>query len=358
MKKRKNKNKKTNKKRWIGGVMAFSVVVIITFTIFKSLDLYTKAYKPNVHIEDEQYTLKIKTGSSFEDVYKKLVEADILIDTADFEWMSEKMNYTSQVNPGNYVIKDGMTNRELIRMLRAGNQKPVMVMFHNIGTLNELAGVIGQQIEADSVEIIRVLYDKALISSMGFSPETVYAMFIPNTYEFFWDTDAKEFMERMKTEYDRFWNKNRTKKQENLGMSKVEVSTLASIVDAETYMNDEMPTIAGVYLNRLDQGIRLQADPTVKFAVGNIHMRRVLRKHLDIDSPYNTYRNNGLPPGPIAIPSIAAIDAVLNADDHDYIYFAAKPDFSGYHNFAKTLNEHLRNARDYQRALNRQRIYK
>jgi UPF0755 protein len=357
MKKRKKRNTKL-KKKWIGGIITFVVIVIITLIVFKGIDIYKKANVPNVRIEGEKHTIKIKTGSDYRDVYHKLVEAGILIDTADFSWMATKMNYVSQVKPGNYLIEDGMTNRELIRMLRSGNQQPVKLMFHNISTVEELAGSVANQIEADSTKIVRLLYDKNFIESYGFSPETVYALFIPNTYEFYWDTDAEEFIERMKTEHDRFWDKNRTKKLDELEMSEVQVSTLASIVDAETYMDDEMAAIAGVYLNRLEKGIRLQADPTIKFAVGNIHMRRVLRKHLNIDSPYNTYRNDGLPPGPIGIPSIAAIDAVLDAEDHEYIYFAAKPDFSGYHNFAKTLNQHLRNAREYQRALNRQRIYK
>lgn len=357
MKKRKKRNTKL-KKKWIGGIITFAVIVIITLIVFKGIDIYKKANVPNVRIEGEKHAIKIKTGSDYRDVYHKLVEAGILIDTADFSWMATKMNYVSQVKPGNYLIEDGMTNRELIRMLRSGNQQPVKLMFHNISTVEELAGSVANQLEADSTKIVRLLYDKNFIESYGFSPETVYALFIPNTYEFYWDTDAEEFIERMKTEHDRFWDKNRTKKLDELKMSEVQVSTLASIVDAETYMDDEMPAIAGVYLNRLEKGIRLQADPTIKFAVGNIYMRRVLRKHLNIDSPYNTYRNDGLPPGPIGIPSIAAIDAVLDAEDHEYIYFAAKPDFSGYHNFAKTLNQHLRNAREYQRALNRQRIYK
>jgi UPF0755 protein len=356
MKKRRNKNK-NHKGRWVKGVISLIIISLITITIYKVVDVYTMAFKPNVEL-DEYLTIKIETGDDFRDVYQQLINQDALIDTAAFSWVAEKMKYKHRIKPGNYAIQDGMTNRELIRMLRAGNQQPVKVMFHNIGTLEQLAGTISKQIEADSAAISGMLNDKQVIESYGFTTETIYAMFIPNTYEFYWDTNAEEFMDRMKSEYDNFWDKKKVKKLDDLGMTKIEVSTLASIVDAETYMSDEMPKIAGVFLNRLERGIRLQADPTVKFAVGNIHMRRVLKKHLEIDSPYNTYRIDGLPPGPISIPSIAAIDAVLNAEDHDYIFFAAKPDFSGYHNFAKTLSQHLRYAREYQRALNRQRIYK
>lgn len=355
---KKKKNKK-GKSPLVKGAIAFGIIVVLTLVIYKGIDLYNKSYEPNVRIADaEEVSLKIPTGSDFNDVYRLLTEKEILIDTADFSWMAEKMDYTISIQPGHYVIKDEMTNRDLIRMLRSGDQTPVKVMFHNIKTLESLSGTIAEQIEADSVEILHVIKDDEKIGKYDFTNETIYAMFIPNTYELYWNTNADEFLDRMHTEYDRFWTESRTKKLEALDMEKLEVSTLASIVDEETYINEEMPTIAGVFLNRLDKGIRLQADPTVKFAVGNVGMRRVLKKHLEIDSPYNTYRNAGLPPGPISVPSIAAIDAVLEAEDHDYIYFAAKPDFSGFHNFAKTLDQHLRYAREYQRALNRQRIYR
>lgn len=357
MKKRRKKQKKALDIKLGKGILAFAAIVVISFALFKAIDVFKKAYKPNVSLKNDQIIIEIPSEAGFDDVINLLIKKDILIDTTDFQWLAKKMNYHAHINPGRYLIRDGMSNRELLVMLRAGRQVPVKVMFHNIVTLEQLAGVVGEQIETDSAEIIRLLEDEDVLESYGFNRKTIYAMFIPNTYEFFWNTGAKEFLDRMKSEYDKFWNKNRAKKLENIGFNKIEASTLASIVDAETFMNDEMPTIAGVFLNRLERGIRLQADPTIKFAVGNLNMRRVLKKHLEIDSPYNTYKIDGLPPGPISVPSVAAIDAVLNSEDHDYIYFAAKPDFSGYHNFSKTLQQHLQNAREYQRALNRQRIY-
>jgi UPF0755 protein len=215
-----------------------------------------------------------------------------------------------------------------------------------------LAGRIGDQIEADSSSIVAYLTDVTNLSHLGFNAKTIPALFLPNTYEFYWNTDAEKFVEKMKGEYDKYWNEERRNKARAIGLSPVQVSILASIVDKETNKTDEMPRIAGVYLNRLRSGWLLQADPTLVFAVGDFEMKRVLNIHKEVESPYNTYKYTGLPPGPICIPSLQSINAVLNAEKHKYYYFCAKEDFSGYHNFAKTLTEHNRNAARYQRALN------
>jgi UPF0755 protein len=243
-------------------------------------------------------------------------------------------------------------------MLKLGLQKPLKLTFNNIRTPQQLAGRISQQIEADSLSILALLTSDHVASSYGFDKTTIIAMCVPNTYEFYWNTNAKGFLDKMQKEYERFWNDERKSKAFKLGLTKVEISTLASIVEEETRFNIEKPKVAGVYINRLNKGIPLQADPTVKFAVGDFALRRILTKHLEIDSPYNTYKFRGLPPGPIRCPSISSIDAVLNAEKHSYLYFCAKADFSGYHDFAKTLTEHNRNAEAYRRALNKERIYR
>ena len=241
-------------------------------------------------------------------------------------------------------------------MLRSGIQEPVQLVFNNIRTPEKLAGMIAGQIEADSLEILSLFSNTVLMEKHQFSRETIMGVFIPNTYEIYWNTSGEEFLDRMVREYRIFWNEKRLARARRIELEPMEVMTLASIVDEETFMKEEEVRIAGVYINRLNRHIRLHADPTVKFAAGDMNITRVLNKHLKIDSPYNTYRHGGLPPGPIVIPSISAIDAVLNYERHNYLYFCAKEDFSGYHNFAKTLAQHNKNARSYQNALNRRKI--
>jgi UPF0755 protein len=228
----------------------------------------------------------------------------------------------------------------------------VGVTFNNLRTREDLAGKISRYLQTDSLSIINLFYNEALIQRFGFTPQTFKAMFIPNTYEFYWTTNALGFAERMKSEYDRFWNKQRLEKAHFAGLNQVEVIILASIVQAETAKTDELSRVAGLYINRLKRGQLLQADPTVKYALGNFGLKRILNVHLEVESPYNTYKYAGLPPGPINFPEISTIDAVLNYEHHDYLYMCAKEDFSGYHNFAKTLNQHNLNALKYQKALN------
>jgi UPF0755 protein len=270
------------------------------------------------------------------------------------------MMYTTgcgNVRPGRYRIRSGMSNDRLAGMLRSGNQEPVRLVFNNIRTPAMLAGVVSEQIEADSLSILSLFSDTKLLEANQLTRETVMGIFIPNTYEIYWNTSARQFFDRMLREYRLFWNEKRLAQARRMGMEPMEVMTLASIVDEETLIPEEEARVAGVYINRLNRRMRLQADPTVKFAAGDMNMTRVLKKHLLIDSPYNTYRHGGLPPGPIVIPSISVIDAVLNYERHNYIYFCAKEDFSGYHNFAATLAQHNKNARSYQNALDRRKIF-
>lgn len=337
------------------------IVIIIGFIIGSIIIIrfYNRVYKPNVNYpgKDKSY-LYIPTGSDFNDVVKILEETKLLKNIDSFEWLALKKNYQNHVYAGRYKLDNRMNNNDLINRLRSGYQEPVRLVFNSIRTKEKLAGRISKQIEADSLSLLELFNNDSLINSFNLKPETFTCIFIPNTYEFWWNTTAEKFVDRMYKEYKRFWNDERKKKAERLNFTPEDVITLASIVDEETYYNDEMPRVAGVYINRLRKRMHLQADPTLKFAIGDFTIKRVLNTHKSIDSPYNTYKYYGLPPGPISIPSIAAIDAVLNYENHKYLYFCAKPDFSGYHNFARTLSQHNINARNYQRALNKERIWK
>ncbi len=342
-------------------IKAFIIVMIVALVTGAGFGymVWSRAFKPNVTAGDrETADIHIPTGSDMYDVFDILVNKDLITNISTLEWVALKKNYQNNVRPGYYRLKEGMSNNELINMLRSGNQVSVNLVFISQRTLEDIALLVSRQIEADSSDIMNLANDDEFIESLGFNSATLPSLFIPNTYEFYWNTSAEQFFRRMKNEYERFWNRERERKRKALDLNRLEVSTLASIVSEETVQAEEMPVIAGVFLNRIKKGMPLQADPTIKFALGDITVNRILRVHLDIDSPYNTYRNPGLPPGPIVIPPVQAIDAVLNAQEHEYIYFCAREDFSGYHRFARTLSEHNRNARLYQNALNQRRVFR
>ncbi|NMC42139.1 MAG: endolytic transglycosylase MltG, partial [Bacteroidales bacterium] len=271
---------------------------------------------------------------------------------------ARKKNYPAHIKPGRYSVKGKMSYNAFVNMLRSGRQAPVKVTFNNIRSVYELAGKVGRQIEADSSSLAGFLSYAGNYGRDGFTRENVISIFIPDTYELYWNNSAEGFYNRMLKEFNRFWNGERKQKAEALDLTPVEVSILASIVDDEVAKAEEKPRIAGVYLNRLRRGMLLQACPTIKFALNDFTITRVLKKHMEVDSPYNTYKHKGLPPGPIGCPSKEGIDAVLNAEKHDYLFFAAKADFSGYHNFSRTLTEHNRYASEYQRELDRRKIFK
>ncbi len=302
--------------------------------------------------------LYIRTGSGFQQVIDSLSRGKFLADMYSFKWVAERKGYSKRIQAGAYLLKKGLNNNQLIDMLRAGIQLPVKVTFNNIRFRDELAGRLSHYLETDSAAFLNFLNDENVAQSFGLSCESFPMLIIPNTYEFYWNTAPHDFVDRMKIEFDRFWNTTRKNKAEKLGLTQLQVVTIASIVQEESNKNDEKPRIAGVYVNRLKRGWFLQADPTIKFALGNYQIKRILSKYLTIDSPYNTYKFTGLPPGPINFPDIASIESVLNAEQHDYMYFCAKEDFSGYHNFARSLAEHNRNATKYQNALNRSKIWK
>lgn len=336
-------------------IIALSIIVAIALgvTIFS---YYLRYFGPNV-TDNEEY-LYIKTGSDFEAVYHTIKEKEIVKDTTSFYEAAQSMDYPKAVKPGKYRLEKGTSNRRFINMLKIGLQEPVMLKFKNHRLKENMAAYISTQIEADSASIVNLLDSTEYISKYGFNTDNVYSAFIPNTYEVYWNTSAEQFFERMYKEYEKFWTAARKAKAKEIGLSELQVSSLAAIVDAEALHDSEMPTIAGLYLNRYRKGIKLQADPTVIFANQDFSIRRVLNRHLVKDSPYNTYVYKGLPPGPIMMPSIKALDAVLNYKKSNYIYMCAKEDFSGYHNFAVTVAEHQANARRFQQALNERNIKK
>jgi len=311
---------------------------------------YNYAYAPNVTAQSETY-IYIPTGTSYESLLEILKSSGNVTDIESFDQVAQFKKYDNKVLPGKYKLENGMSNNELVNMLRSGRQTPVNVTFISVRSLEILAGKAAVNIEADSADIANLLKDENIAKKYGFEKQTFCSMFIPNTYEFWWNTSAEEFVQRMADEYKKFWNDDRKAKANGLGLSQSQVTTLASIVESETQKNDEKARIAGVYINRLKKDWPLQADPTVVFAAGDFSIRRILNKHLEIDSPYNTYKYKGLPPGPICIPSTRSIDAVLNYEHHNYMYFCAKEDFSGYHNFAITNAQHEANARRYHNAL-------
>lgn len=334
------------------------LIILLALGGFSGWQFYVMVYNSNVGFSENDKYFYIPTGSDFMQVSSALSENGIIQNQASFDWVSEQKNYKLNIRPGRYLLQRGMSNNDLVNLLRSGEQKPVLVTFNNVRFKEDLAGKASASIEADSVQIIELLNDREFVSKYGFNTTTFLTLFLPNTYEFYWNTSAEEFVTKMASEYKKFWTADRKQKATNLGLSQSEVSILASIVQKETNKNDEKPTVAGVYLNRLKKGMLLQADPTLVYANRDFTARRVLNRHKKIDSPYNTYKYKGLPPGPICLPSISSIDAVLNSKKHSYLFFCAKADNSGYHSFASTYKEHLRNARAFQRELNRRKVYR
>ena len=342
--------------------MKKKVIIILSglliVCLIMAVIIYRLLFGISIYPDDKGSTLFIPSESTYNQLIDT-VKANLKLEKPElFDWFAQKKNLPVSIKPGKYVIKESLSINKLINILRSGRKTPTRITFNNIRTLNQIAGKFGKQIEADSIHILNFFADESNYSADGFTRETIISIFIPDTYEFYWDTDAKELYQRMLREYKLFWNEDRLRKADEKGLSPVEVAILASIIDDEVAKKDEKPRIAGVYLNRLKRGIPLQACPTIKFALNDFTITRVLKVHLETESPYNTYKHNGFPPGPIGCPSIEGLDAVLNAEKHDYIFFAAKADFSGFHNFSRTLSEHNRYAAQYQRELNRRKIYK
>ena len=336
------------------------IIPISILSIVFIIDYYNKFYKPNTSFEDESIFLYVMEGDSlaFRDSISKYIKSE-----KTFYKAAEKLDYLENQKTGRYKISKDIGNNDIVNSLKFNNT-PVNVIFNNQERIENLAGRVSKQIYEDSASLVKAFKDKNFLSINSFNNDNVLSMFIPNSYEVYWNVKPEDFRDKMLTEYNKFWNQQRTKKAEQLGLSKLEVISLASIVQKESIKVDERPTIAGVYINRLKKRMRLQADPTVIYSIKDYYknfdtiIRRVLYRDLRLKSRYNTYRINGLPPGPIAMPDISAIDAVLDYEKHNYIFFVADPYNRGYHLFARNLSEHNRNKRVYTRWLNSRGIYR
>ncbi len=337
-----------------------AVGLIIGSMLVSSFSFYfwQVVYTPNILINKEDLVFNIPTGANFKYVQNSLYDLGIVNDLVSFSFLSKLKRYDQSIKPGSYLLQADMSNKDAINMLRSGDQVPIKLTYSNARSLEVLASKIASYLEFDSATMISNLLNSNVASSYGFTKETFMCMFLPNTYEVYITDRPVVVLDRIYSAYKLFWNPERLAKAATLNLTPEEVIVLASIVDAETNQMDEAPTVAGVYINRLTKNIKLQADPTLIFALGDYTIKRVLYKHMQVDSPYNTYKYAGLPPGPINIPSIAAIEAVLNYEKSDYLYFCANPDFTGNHIFARTLSQHNKNARLLHLALNKKKIYK
>jgi UPF0755 protein len=334
-----------------------STVRLILFLLLSILGIsfsfyaYQMVYTPNFQVDQEGKVLIIKDSATFKDLQAELHDGAFVQDLISFSFLAKIMGYDDHVKPGRYVIKKNMSNLAVIKLLRSGKQAPVRITFNNVRLMSDLAEKITRNLNMAPEEFEAALVKFSLSNPYGFTKDNVMAMFIPNTYDVYFNVTPDALIARMYKEYAGFWNEERKAKAKEVGLTPIEISVLASITQAESIREEEEPIIAGLYLNRLRKGIALQADPTLVFAVGDFSLKRVLNEHKEIDSPYNTYKYPGLPPGPINLPEIAAIDAVLNYFHSDYYYMCAKEDFSGRHNFTNSYEEHMSNAIRYQRAL-------
>ena len=339
--------KRINAKIYLWGSAAV-VLIIAGFTycyLFSGLSKSAKTEYVYIDSDDTQ-----------DSVFSKIHPIANAIPMSGFSTLARHSGYADHIRTGRYAIHPGEGALMVFRHLKNGQQTPVSLTIPEVRTIDRLAGALARKLMLDSADVAIHLSDSAYCARWGYDTATVAALFVPNTYDIYWNVGLDRLMERMEKENQKFWNDERRGKAEAMGMTPVEVTTMASIIDEETANNAEKPMIAGMYYNRLKAGMPLQADPTIKFALKDFALRRIYHKLLYIDSPYNTYRYEGLPPGPIKIASIAGIDAVLNHVEHDYLYMCAKEDFSGTHNFARTYQEHLQNAARYTKALNERGI--
>ena len=338
-------------KKFILGIIAFT----FTTTIIMGLSFYNKFFGRAIKSSG---SLFIRSTDNLSDVKTKL--SPFISNSKNFDWIAKKKNYVTPKG-GKYHLEEGMSLNELVNLLRSGNQTPIKISFNNQDTLEKLAGRISKQIEADSISLLEAMNDPDFLALNGFNKQSALGMYIPNSYELYWNTSAEKFRNRMLKEYHRFWNSSRIDKVKKLNLSKSEVLTLASIVQKETSQKTERPIVAGLYLNRLKINMPLQADPTIIYCLKQIKgqdfvVKRVLNKDLVINSPYNTYKYGGLPPGLIAMPDISSIDAVLNYEKHTYYYMCASTEKIGFHEFANSINQHNRNAQKYQKWIDKQGI--
>lgn len=327
-------------------------IIFGTFLFLIATGIYFawQIFGPTVSAPEGKY-FYIKTGSVYTDVKESLVDQKIISNIYFYDLISKQINYSTKVKAGRYEIKNGMSLYSLLRMLRSGRQSPVSLIITKLRTKEDLAQKIADNFECDSTTIMKLLYDQKILESCHTDSNTVMTVVIPNTYSILWNTSAEKIFAKLYAEKEKFWNAERIAKAKVIHMTPDQVYAMASIVEEETNAAEDKGKIASVYMNRMQKGMKLQADPTVKFAMKDFGLKRIMQKHLTYPSPFNTYQNLGLPPGPICTPSIKTIDAVLNAPQTEYIYFVAKPDFNGYSNFASSYAEHMVYAKAYQQAL-------
>ncbi|MEI7675496.1 MAG: endolytic transglycosylase MltG [Bacteroidales bacterium] len=331
--------------------------LIVRIVVALVLIGFVKIYLIFLHpISNEKFSIYVRPTTTYTDIKAQLSEHADLSSRFFFSALSTVFGYEKVIHIGKYEAKKGTSVWSLFQKMYRGRQTPVRLTFNNIRTKEQLAGRLSQQLMLDSITLIHAFKNTDSCARMGFSPSTIPSLFIPDTYEMYWDISYEKFLRKMKNVYDKFWTSERLEKAKLVGLTPIEISTLASIVEEESNSAEERPAIAGLYLNRYRIGMPLQADPTIKFAVNDFSLRRILFEHLKVNSPYNTYKNIGLPPGPIRVPSPAGIDAVLNYQKHDYLYMCANYDFSGRHAFARTMKEHHQNAQKYRNELDKRKI--
>lgn len=331
-----------------------AIIIVVFGVMFTSSTFYfyQVMYVSNLLVDQEDTYLYLGKEATFKSVQDSLYNNNIVHDLVAFSFLAKLMDYDKMVKPGRYLFKKDMSNIEAIQLLRSGNQTPLRITFNNIRYKKDLVDKITQNLSMSATELDKSLNDFIDNNTYGFSRDNIISVFIPNTYEVYWNISPDGLIERMVQEYNKFWDDERLAKAGELQMTPIEITILASIVQAEQQiLQDEWKTIAGLYINRLKRRMKLDSDPTIVFAIGDFSISRVLDVHKQVDSPYNTYLNRGLPPGPITMPSISAIDAVLNYQEHRFLYMCAREDFSGYHRFATNLQDHMINARRYQRQL-------
>jgi UPF0755 protein len=346
--KKNSANKKNPRGTWIRRALVITCALIAGVLVF----IAYRAFGPNTKAFGDKKFFYVRSGSAYRDVLDGLEEQEIIRSRNSFDWVARELGYPTRVKAGRYQIQRGMSNFEIVKLLRSGRQEPVKVVITKLRTKDDFIRKLCTNLEADSIALRVLLQDQVYLRQFGLDSNTVMCAVMPNTYEYYWNTSAENAFMKLEKAREDFWTEERKTKARNLGLSMNEVTILAAIVEEETNKNDEKPLVSSVYLNRYRKGMRLQADPTVKFALQDFGLKRIRFVHTEYDSPYNTYRYSGLPPGPICTPSAKTLDAVLNTPETDYLYFCARSDFSGYHAFAANYKEHMENARKYQAALN------
>lgn len=333
--------------------------IVLATLIFIGIKFTHQTFFQNTRFDISQPVyIYIDQNRNYDSLQTQLIHTAKINDIEIFNSLAESKKFPDNMRSGRYIVRPDDTAKSLLKRLQHGLQSPLKITFNNIRLKEDFVEIISNQLMLQNSTLLQLISDSSVCASYGFNPENIISMFIPNTYEVYWDTSPEKFLNRMNREYNKFWNNDRLEKAKKIQLTPIEVATLASIVEEECTYEDEYPIVAGLYLNRLSRNQLLQADPTLKFANGNFGLKRILRSHMEIESPYNTYIHQGLPPGPIRMPNIKAIDAVLNPMQHNYYYMCAKDDFSGRHNFAKTLSQHNENAAKYHRALNLRNIYR